>query len=273
MMEPRLRPEDLAVWEMWQRTARLRAQSALHRRRVERARVLIAEALATAPRWCGMWSGGKDSTVMVHLLAGQGVPVASEKDDLDYPGEREYVENLALAWGLELTVLVPPISPSAWIAEHAAELSADGDMHSRAAGLSKACFYDLVEAHGAKYDGIFLGLRSKESKGRALNRATRGTLYRKLPSKWHSAGQWVCAPLSDWDGLDVYAYAQTHGIDLLHVYRCVAFLHRNEPWRVRKSWWIPGADARWGGVAWLRHYYPSLYSRLRGWLPDASRLA
>lgn len=26
---------------------------------------------------------------------------------------------------------------------------------------------------------------------------------------------------------------------------------------------------RWGGAAWLRHYYPSLYQQLAAWMPDA----
>ena len=39
--------------------------------------------------------------------------------------------------------------------------------------------------------------------------------------------------------------------------------------RSRKSWWVPGSHSRWGGAAWLRHYYPSLYQQLAAWMPDA----
>lgn len=273
--EPILRRADLEAWDVLRRTALTHARTRLHARRLDSARAMIGQALDAAPRWCLMWSAGKDSTALTHLVRvemGLDVEAASEKDDLDYPGEREYVERLAATWGLRLSILVPPISPRQWIADHTGELSAEGDMHSRAAGLSKACFYDLVEAHGAAYDGIFLGLRSRESRGRALNRATHGRLYRKRPSRMHAAGQWVCTPLADWDGLDVYAYLFAHDVPMLDVYRCIAFRDREEPWRVRKSWWIPGADARWGGVAWLRHYWPSLYRQLCEWLPDARRL-
>jgi 3'-phosphoadenosine 5'-phosphosulfate sulfotransferase (PAPS reductase)/FAD synthetase len=268
MPEPVLRAADLEAWDLLQRTAEVHAQTKKYRRALERARAAIEQAFAVAPpsRCCCMWSGGKDSTVLTHLLRGSGVAVASEKDDLDYPGEREYIERLAREWGIDLTVLVPPVSPRQWLADHAGELSAEGDMHSRAAGLSRECFYKVVEEHGARYDLTFLGLRSGESAGRAANRATHGVLYKK------SNGRWICNPLSDWSGLDVFAYAAAHRIELLPVYRCIALLHKDEPWRVRKSWWLPGADARWGGVAWLRWYWPSLYRQLESWMPDASRL-
>lgn len=268
MPEPVLRAADLEAWDLLQRTALVHAQTKKHRRALDRARAAIDAAFAIAPpeRCCCMWSGGKDSTVLTHLLRGSGVAVASEKDDLDYPGEREYIERLAREWGLDLTVLVPPVSPRQWLADHAGELSAEGDMHSRAAGLSRECFYRVVEEHGARYGLTFLGLRSGESAGRAANRATHGVLYKK------SNGRWICNPLSDWSGLDVFAYAAAHAIELLPVYRCIALLHQDEPWRVRKSWWLPGTDARWGGVAWLRWYWPSLYRQLESWMPDASLL-
>ena len=272
--EPVLSPDDVAIWDAWWRAAEVHARTRAHLRRLDSARRCIAEALATAADWCAMWSGGKDSTAMTHLLRQEAgrLPVYSEKDDLDYPGEREYVERLGAAWDLDLRVLVPPVSPRRWIAEHAAELSAEADMHSRAAGLSKACFYEVAEAAGAAHAGAFLGLRAEESRGRAASRATHGRLYRKRPNRWHPAGQRICTPLGDWRGLDVMAYLAAHGIEPLPVYRCVALLAADEPWRVRKSWWIPGADARWGGLTWLRRYWPSLHAQLCEWLPDTRRL-
>src|SRR5690606_13832135 len=97
--------------------------------------------------------------------------------------------------------------------EHAREMRADEDMHARTAALSKAAFYSVVEEATAPHDLVFLGLRAEESRGRAMNRATRGTLYRK------ANGQVVCQPLADWRGLDVYAYLFARGIDVLPVYR------------------------------------------------------
>lgn len=273
--EPILTADDRACWESWMRAAREHSRTRQHAGRVERARGIVADALNAAPSWCCMVSGGKDSTALAALVAetAPGTPVASEKDDMDYPGEEVYVTALCARLGLPLTILRPPVSPKEVIAQEAAKVGVLGDWHGRAAELSRVCFYELVEKHGEAYAGIFLGLRAEESRGRRLNRASHGALYHKRPDTHHVAGQWVCAPLSDWRGIDVYAFCAARDIDLLPVYRCIGFLHREEPWHVRKSWWLPnGTSARYGDVAWLRRYYPSLYRQLREWMPDAALL-
>lgn len=276
MREPILSADDHAAWAMLQRAALAVARSAGHRRRVDQAKAAAEAALAAHPNAAVMWSGGKDSTVLTHLVCvglGAGVPVYSEKDDLDYPGELAYVTTLANAWGADLRVVSPPFSVREWIAANAARLNASDDMHSRTAELSKAAFYEVVEDAGASHEMVMLGLRSEESRGRRMNRAARGLLYRKKPTARHPAGQVVCQPLADWSGMDVYAYLAANEIEPLPVYHCIAFMHRTEPWRVRKSWWLPGASARHGGIAWLRRYYPSLYQQLRDWMPEASAFA
>lgn len=216
-----------------------------------------------------MWSGGKDSTCLARLVLGldSSVTLVSEKDELDYPGELEYVHKWAEKWSAKLEVITPEVSPAQWIADHASELGASTDLHSRAAGLSKACFYDLMEKANQGRGAIFLGLRQQESKARAVNRAVRGAVYPR-----GDKGQLTCTPIVDWEGIDVYAYAISQEIELLNVYQCVALLHSHEPWRVRKSWWVPGSHSNNGGVTWLRHYWPSLYSRLREWIPRSQSL-
>jgi 3'-phosphoadenosine 5'-phosphosulfate sulfotransferase (PAPS reductase)/FAD synthetase len=219
-----------------------------------------------------MWSGGKDSTAMTHLVrceAGLPVPAISEKDDLDYPGETDYVENLASEWNLDLTIVTPPMSLMEWISEHAAEIEPGEDIHSRSAALSKECFYGFMEEVSRSYRGIYLGLRKQESRGRRLNRIVRGLFYQKM------SGQYVATPLGDWTGLDVMAYMAGRHIDPLPVYRCIGFFprHRRKPWLVRKSWWLPGDQSCLGEIAWLKHYYPSLYRQMCDWWPDARRMA
>jgi 3'-phosphoadenosine 5'-phosphosulfate sulfotransferase (PAPS reductase)/FAD synthetase len=263
--EPILRAEDLRLWESWKMTSLLHARSREFARKMDSVRRVVEQALGTTDKWAAMWSAGKDSTALAHLIVVEmGLPIQliSEKDDLDYPGEREYVERLAAQWKASLRVVTPSISPAQWFAEHAGPKEGDAEMHARSAGLSKACFYDVVEKASSGFDGIFLGLRKAESKGRLLNRITHGLIYQK------ANGQYVAQPLGDWSGLDVFAYMHSREIEWLPVYQCIALMHAREPWRLRKSWWIPGASARHGQVTWLRHYWPELYLKLREWLPN-----
>jgi len=281
---PSLRPADHSLWATWQRTALLHSRTRQHTRVVDDARRIIDLCLAQTSAPAVMLSGGKDSTVMTHLIRvdrGASIPVVSEKDDLDYPGEEAYVAALADAWGLDLRIVRPEVSPRAWLDAHARELDAGAELHSRTAGLSKACFYGVIERATEPYDAVFLGLRAGESDGRRVDwlantaivdgTTTRG-LYRYTSGP--HAGRWKCQPLGGWSGLDVMAYAAAHEIELLPVYRCIAFMHAREPWHVRKSWWLPaGSSTRHGGVAWLRHYWPTLYRQYVAWFPGGRALS
>lgn len=278
------------------RAAREHARTQAFARRVERARAAMCEALAQpevagASRRPGIsWSAGKDSTVMTHLVvvlagAGRAVEVVSEKDDLDYPGEREYVEGYAAAWGADLEILTPAVSPRAWIEEAAArgEITCFDDIHTRAAGLSKTCFYGLMEASNAGRPLVCLGLRREESSIRThvATKAVMAAMKRRAAGDagprsgltyWHKGeGQWRCLPVAEFSGIDVYAYLARYEIEPLPVYRCLGLMHREKPWLLRKSWWLPGGQTANGQVAWLRRYYPSLYRQLCAWMPDATR--
>ena len=269
LSEPVLREDDLAAWDNWQRAAGVHAGTAAHRRHVASALRVVERCMRETPNAMVSWSGGKDSTVMTHLVCvrfGAPVDVVSEKDDLDYPGEEDYVRSLGRSWGLRLNVIRPPVSPMEWIASNRAEMHPGDEIHSRAAGLSKACFYGVMEAANEPYDAVMLGLRSEESASRRQLRAGKGRYYRL------KSGKARALPIADWSGIDVYAYAQANGIELLPVYRCLGLMHADEPYRLRKSWWLPGGSARFGQTVWLRRYYPSLFRQLCAWMPQAGSM-
>lgn len=270
MIEPVLTDDDREVWRNWTDAAAMHARTQSFARRIDSARRLLDRVHAQTPDTAVSWSGGKDSTVMTHLccvLHGLPWQVYSEKDDLDYPGEREYVESLGRAWGLRLEILTPSFSCAEWVRERSPLMHAGDDIHSRSAGLSKAAFYPLMDAADRRHACMAIGLRSEESGQREHLRKAKG-LYYALKN-----GRRRVLPIADWRAIDVYAYAVAHGIDLLPVYQCVAFMHRAEPWMIRKSWWLPGTSARHGQIAWLRRYWPSLYRQLRAWMPHASTLS
>lgn len=266
--EPRLTAEDHRIWRSLTRAALAWATSRTHRRRVDRSRAVVAEMVGRHPGAYVAWSAGKDSTAMTHLVRVDcGVPgrVVSIKDDLDFPGEVEYVTGLSVAWGLDLEIVRPDFSLQRWLLEHP-ETDAFGDHHSRASKMSAAGFYAVVDQINATGGGVYLGLRAAESWGRAMNRAKRGPIYEQ------ASGQVVCQPLCDWRGMDIYAYLISRDVEPLHVYRCVR-MHRR-PELVRKSWWLPAAKGDGHpGATWLRTYYPSLHRRLCELLPDAARIS
>lgn len=271
MKEPILNKEDRRIWNQLEKTALVYSKTTKHEKRVNTAQRYVDEMIQRCGEnnvWSA-WSAGKDSTAMVHLIAmlGFDVPSMSVKDDLDYPGEEQYVLELAEAFGIQTTIVHPPFSLQEWIRTHAINIDAGNDMHSRSAALSKDAFYSVIEKFRVErnVDGIFLGLRKYESVHRMKNRTKRSPIYRKMD------GQWVCQPICDWEGLDVYAYLLCREIPLFDVYRCLRFAEK--PWEVRKSWWLPGKSATKNQTVWLKAYYPSLYQRMLEIFPQGGQMA
>lgn len=263
--EPILRADDREAWSYWERVASVHASTRAFTRRVDGAKRLVERALVRGGRACVMWSAGKDSTCLAHLVVQEmglrHVELVSEKDDLDYPGEEAYVERLAAEWGAKLRILRPDVSALGWVREHM--VGHADEIHSRSAGLSKAVFYRLVDQANREYAVVMMGLRAAERGPRKRVLESMGPVY-----EVQSGARVHASPLAWWSGLDVLAYALTRGFELLPVYRCIALLHREAPWEVRKSWWLGGEGSRrHGHLAWLRHYWPSLYAEWVSWMP------
>lgn len=262
MQEPRLTEEDRRIWRRLTRAALAWSRKSSHRRAVDRAAdVILAHHRECPDAYIG-WSAGKDSTALTHLACvelGMRIDVMSIKDDLDFPGEREYVERLGREWDLRLDVIEPGFSLLEWLAAHPPEPGED--IHGRATRFSDEAFYGLIDEYVMRRGcaDAYLGLRADESRHRRLNFWTRGHRYRKRD------GACICQPLATWKALDVYAYLMSRDIDLLPVYKCVRMT--SDPMSVRKSWWLPGTSGRHGAGIWLRMYYPSLFATMKRLLP------
>ena len=271
--EPRLSREDHAAWGRWMSTCAMHARTRAHARAVDGARRIIGEALSTCDPWCVAFSGGKDSRVLTQLVcvdAGYKAAVIAHKDDLDFPESEPYVRRVGEELGLDLRVVRPPLSPAQWMADNAATFGDAVDLHSRTSELARAAWWDTIDNETAAFAGYFDGLAKHESRARTINRALRGNLY---PKRHRVRGSIMVAhPIHDWTPKDVYGYCAAHGIELLPLYKCIALMDAQEPWRVREEWWVPSEiQTGMGRVAWLRHYYPSLYRMLIEWMPAATR--
>jgi len=264
--EPRITDEDHRQYDRWMRTAKRWSGSRLHRRRVKWAKRIVEEMMRRCDRPYLSWSAGKDSTVLVHLVAqemGLDVPAMSLVTDLEPPNTEPYMERWAKAWRLDMEIVRPPVSFKAWLAEHADEVDLSEKIVTGSQHLG-GIWDDTIRQwqRESGYDGCLWGIRNDESKGREANFNARGAIYQT------ASGMWRAAPLAGWEGRDIYAYvAARDDIELMKLYQCVR-LH-DHPKRVRKAMYLP--DDKGGlthsGATWLRTYYPSLYHELCDLLP------
>lgn len=237
---------------------------------ISQAKRVVANFHIEHPRSYVGWSGGKDSTAMMHLIrvaCGIDIQAVSVRDDLDFPGDEDYVRGLAVAWSVRLDVLRCPLSYQDWLAAHPDLDPSENVLTSPE--LRRNSFFKMLDEYRAKQklDAAYAGMRADESIGRRANARFHGTAYLRAD------GLWMCQPLAWWSGLDVMGYLLSHDIDPHPVYRCLAFDAR-DPSRLRDNGWLPGTFGSWTGrFAWLRRYYPSLHRRLCEILPTAARYA
>ena len=245
------------------------AMSPVHRARVAVAKARLAETVALDPGARLGWSAGKDSTalaVMCHEI-GLSIPAFGEKDDLDYPAEVEYLHALGARFGLPVEILTPEVSLLQFLKD--ARVSLVNDLHGQTAALSSEHFYGLLRKHrkNAGYNAVILGLRSNESKHRAVNRASHGWIYERK-----SDGLTISSPIADWEDIDVHAYIASHDIPLMPLYLCVD--PGADALRLRKSWFVAGGGAaRHGHYVWLRRWWPDLWEKIADLDPEMRRLS
>ncbi len=197
-----------------------------------------------------LFSGGKDSTVMVHLAvkAFAPAPVPFPLLHIDtghnFAEVLDFRERLVARLGLRLMVA------------HVQDWIDDGRLTERPDGtrnpLQTTPLLDTIAEH--RFDAVFGGGRRDEERARAKERivSLRDTFGRWNPRKqrpelWnlyngrHAAGEHVRVfPLSNWTELDVWRYVAREHIDLPWIY----FAHRREVYR-RDGMWL--AEGPWGG--------------------------
>lgn len=242
--------------EYWQDLYLLHAETHSFKRKLEKAVEVVHAFGAMGVKSYLSVSGGKDSTAMAHLVnstCGYDYLVVSEKDDMDFPGEREFVEKFCGIFGYNLRIITPEVDM--W--ELAGKADFTEDIHSKGTDFSDESFYELLKSFQREggYNGVFLGLRAEESKKRTWNRKKRGHIYEN--KEWC---QVVCCPLADWTAKDVFAYLFSNDVPIMDVYFKTKFV--GSPEKIRKSWVLPSGQASQGQALWLKYYYPELFDRL-----------
>ncbi|WAP58897.1 sulfate adenylyltransferase subunit CysD [Streptomyces sp. S465] len=197
-----------------------------------------------------LFSGGKDSIVMLHLalkaFAPAAVPFSLLHVDTghNFPEVIAYRDNAVARHGLRLHVA------------SVQEFIDDGRLRERPDGtrnpLQTVPLLDAIEKN--RFDAVFGGGRRDEEKARAKERvfSLRDEFggwdpRRQRPELWqlyngrHSPGEHVRVfPLSNWTELDVWQYIAREKIDLPQIY----YAHEREVFRRGGMWLAPG---EWGG--------------------------
>lgn len=251
------RPEDL-VW----------ARLVPHRSRVERAVDVTAAWLVACQRPYVAVSGGKDSVAMLAIVQDAAqrigrppIDVMWHDSGVEWPHVPEVFDRLR-ALGLVHTLHI--VRPDEDVLElkrrqMAGELSAWKKDELALFGPLRR----YAEAH--RLDAMALGLRSGESAGRAVSRATHGLTYRR------TGGMLVCTPIADWLWQDVFAFIAARRLPLHPIYSA-PLLQLEHRGRIRLSWWASTDHHRHGELTWVRVNYPQIFARLCAALPGVGRL-
>ena len=211
---------------------------------------VFREAVAEFERPVLLFSGGKDSIVMLHLAARAFAPapvpfpVLHVDTGHNFPEVLSYRDMAVARAGVRLLTA----DVQAYINDGRLQERADGTRNP----LQTVPLLDAIRGH--KFDAVFGGGRRDEEKARAKERvfSVRDEFgqwdpRRQRPELWalyngkHKPGEHVRVfPLSNWTELDVWQYIGEEEIVLPSIY----FAHRREVFRRDGMWLAPGD---WGG--------------------------
>jgi 3'-phosphoadenosine 5'-phosphosulfate sulfotransferase (PAPS reductase)/FAD synthetase len=165
------------------------AQLPQFKRKVEKAKEVIAEALSIAPAYVAI-SWGKDSTALLHLT--QQIKPDVTAVSFTHP-ERDIISNYSEVVG----------QYAAKNSTNLINIELDGD-HVPAKVQQARLWESLPMA--------IVGVRKEESKARAITGSKYGLIHQ------YKSGSWRCHPLLYWGWKDVWAYLISKDLPYLKWY-------------------------------------------------------
>jgi len=251
--------------------------------KIERAHALLAKALSehTHPVVC--WSGGKDSTVVLHLVLQHfpDIPVVNVDTGVEFPDTIAFVKHLASCWSLNLILATPEDGVTFWsigekhgwpifgknIAQNVEYANRSGNLREQLSVLeqrlaehkvhiSNRCTQYLQTKPSKKAEAEcgadlkVVGLRAQESMARARLYVDHGDYY--MVKRYYGRGKpiWKVNPIALWTERDVWAYHEQHEIP-----HCALYDKGYE----RNGCWPCAMAVRYGQLRRLRLAYPELH--------------
>ncbi len=211
---------------------------------------IIREVVAEFDRPVLLFSGGKDSAVLLHLALRAFYPAPLPFGLLhvdtghNFPEAIDYRDRLVTDLGLRLEVA----KVQDWIDDGRLAERHDGTRNP----LQTVPLLDTINSH--RFDAVFGGARRDEDRARAKERivSLRDAFggwdpRRQRPELWslyngrHTAGEHVRVfPLSNWTELDVWHYIARRDVPIPGIY----YAHQREVF-ARDGMWLTAGE--WGG--------------------------
>lgn len=238
-------------FEIWSRTGAFR-------RRVERAEERVAKWLSMTSRPYIAFSGGKDSSCILHLVRAQrpDTPAVYIDADACFPEVSRLLDETPNC------IRYPASEP------FLVTLARCGINNDKLGDITmQTTVYEPVERLVAenRFDGCCYGLRAEESKHRRKHAQVRGAIFKY---KSRCRGVIACQPIYDWTYNDVWAYIVANDIPYAGTYdRMWEMPERSQ----RVSYWAGETNRSRGRYAWLRQYYPDLFEKLASIIPEVKQ--
>jgi len=226
------------------------------KRKVEQAQNLVEKALKQMDRPYCAFSTGKDSQVASHLVwsVNPNIPGVYWDADCAYPESYEYLDLIAQ----ERTIIKWKCEPMLDTFERLGGPDAPGIENA----TMKSTVYDPLKELLAKYhfDGVFVGLRAEESRGRANSIKYDGTLW-----QYKRDDVLRCLPVAHFSYKDIWAYIVSCNLPYNRIYDKMWNMYEREQ---RVSYWAGESNRSMGRWYLLRTQYPELWNKFAARFPE-----
>ena len=208
------------------------------------------------------FSGGKDSTVLSHLVRKlmPDIPhVFYDYEGCNFPETEEFLGRLEK----EGVKLIRHKMPSLVEVYKAAGGIIQHNSRAQIANLRKRLIATPWREVLAKYgfDASFVGLRAGEAGGRLSLLQSRGKKY------WHKKDkQWQFLPIGWWTSEQVWMYIDTYQLDYNRLYdKLIRFGSRED---ARVSTWTCAVKMEAGTFSTLKSLHLEIYNQLSAEIPE-----